>query len=159
MRPDNGVNEILAVDEAVVQILAVERVVDFVEAERRLDKQMKRLPKSLAQLQLLIAELVVLVQQPDLDYDFDNVVEQHLGLLLILCIVLDKLVQIVQYVAGGLVDEYFGHRLGRHLGGDLLLQPQCHRLRVGERGRGVVVLIVHFPSSNSFLALKYFYAI
>ncbi len=109
MRFDYLLNELLTLNQLPIQELRIERVVDLVEAERRLDKCMESLSEPIAQVQLVGRELLVLIQQPHFDYDLDDVVENCFSLLFALGELFDQLVEIVQDAARQFVDEDLGN--------------------------------------------------
>lgn len=77
----------------------------------------------LRHLQLLHAEAVVPEQQADLHRYLDEVLDDLLGLRLVGRIVLGDVVEFVQDLAGGVVDEHLDGRSGGHAAEDLLLRP------------------------------------
>jgi hypothetical protein len=141
---DDEMNRLVTHLEHVHQIRPVVGEFDLVKAKRALDKHVKGLSKGVAQVQLFLGQLVVLEEQADLEYDLDYVVQNGLGLFLAVGVFFHELEETVECATGRVVDEYLGHALVGHFGGDLFLDAQRQRLRIHRcRLRAVVIFIVH----------------
>lgn len=95
----------------------------LVEADGRHGPVVQLLLELLRHLQLLHAEAVVPEQHADLHRDLDQVLDDFLGLRLVAGVALGDVVELVQDLAGGVVDEHLDGRPGGHAAEDLLLRP------------------------------------
>lgn len=103
------------------QHVPVEGVIHLVEADHGHGQLVDLLLELLHQGQLIGIELVVPVENGQLDDRLDEVLDNLLGLLLVLGVLPGHAVQLVQHLAARVVDQGGGDGLGRHLTQDLLL--------------------------------------
>ena len=82
----------------------------------------------LRQLHLLLVEAGVPEQHADLDGDLHQVLGDLLGLGAVPSVLLGDAVQLVQNLAGGVVNEHLDRGLGGHAAQNLLLGLQGHLL-------------------------------
>ncbi len=126
---DGLVQQFAAIVEQVAHDAAVEGEVDLVEADGRHRKRVYLLPEALDQRKLLVVELAIAVEDAQLDHHLNEVLDDLLGLLAVARVLFGHPVQLVQYLAAGVVYEEVGHSLGRHLAHELLLGLQGQVLR------------------------------
>ncbi len=126
---DGLVQQFAAIVEQVAHDTAVEGEVDLVEADSRHSKCVHLFPESLDERKLLVVELAVAVEDAQLDHHLNEVLDDLLGLLAVACVLFGHPVQLIQYLAAGVVYEEVGHSLGRHLAHELLLGLQGQALR------------------------------
>lgn len=131
---NQGVKQVPALQQELRQNIPVKGVLHLVERHRRHRRLVHLLLEALHRVQLIGAELVVAVQDADLQGDLDDVLDDLVGLLLALGKLAAGLVELVQYLAAGVVRQHVGHHHGRHLAQDLLLGLQS-------QGAGVKALL------------------
>lgn len=119
---DDAVQQLSALVEQPGQHIAVEGVLHLVEADHRHGELVNLLLELLHQRQLILVELIVPVENGQLDDRLDEVLDDPLRLLLVLGVLLGHLVELIQHLAAGVIDQGGGDGFGDHFTQDLLLR-------------------------------------